>query len=81
MAGTMRRRGPDGSGVWASGRVARVSTSLKIIDLSDAGAQPMIDSQLGLSLVFNGCIYNHKQLRAELERATGTRFSPIRTPR
>jgi asparagine synthase (glutamine-hydrolysing) len=75
MAETLHRRGPDDSGVWASGRVAFGHRRLKIIDLSDAGAQPMIDSDLGLSLVFNGCIYNHKQLRAELERDGYSFFS------
>jgi len=68
MAATQHRRGPDGSGAWASGPVALAHRRLKIIDLSEAGAQPMVDSELGLSLVFNGCIYNHKQLRTELER-------------
>jgi asparagine synthase (glutamine-hydrolysing) len=75
MAETLRRRGPDDSGVWASGRVALGHRRLKIIDLSDAGAQPMIDSELGSSLVFNGCIYNHQELRAELERDGYSFFS------
>jgi asparagine synthase (glutamine-hydrolysing) len=46
---------------------------LSIIDLSAAGSQPMVDSPLGLSVVFNGCIYNYRQLRQELEGA-GYRF-------
>jgi asparagine synthase (glutamine-hydrolysing) len=46
---------------------------LKIIDLSEAGAQPMVDSDLGLAVCWNGCIYNYKQLRAELIDA-GYRF-------
>src|ERR1700730_12975519 len=75
MAETLRRRGPDDSGTWASGHVAFGHRRLKVIDLSDAGAQPMIDSALGLSLVFNGCIYNHQQLRAELERDGYSFFS------
>ena len=73
MADRLQQRGPDGAGVWASGGVALGHRRLKIIDLSDAGSQPMVDSDLGLSLVFNGCIYNHVELRAELERA-GHRF-------
>jgi asparagine synthase (glutamine-hydrolysing) len=73
MAERLQKRGPDGAGVWASGNVAFAHRRLKIIDLSEAGAQPMVDSQLGLSLVFNGCIYNYEELRAELERA-GHRF-------
>ena len=40
---------------------------LKIIDLSERGAQPIVDSELGLSAVFNGCIYNYRELRAELD--------------
>ena len=73
MAERLQKRGPDGSGVWASGNVAFAHRRLKIIDLSEAGAQPMVDSELGLSLVFNGCIYNYEDLRSELEGA-GHRF-------
>jgi asparagine synthase (glutamine-hydrolysing) len=46
---------------------------LSIIDLSENGAQPMSDPELGLDLVFNGCIYNYKELRTELS-AQGYRF-------
>ncbi|MGH8870049.1 MAG: N-acetylglutaminylglutamine amidotransferase [Actinomycetes bacterium] len=73
MADAMATRGPDGSGVWAQGTVALGHRRLKIIDLSSHGAQPMVDSDLGLSIVFNGCIYNYKQLRSTLEDA-GYRF-------
>ncbi|QHC59961.1 N-acetylglutaminylglutamine amidotransferase [Rathayibacter sp. VKM Ac-2760] len=73
MTGCLVHRGPDGDGLWSSGRVALGHRRLAIIDLSAAGAQPMIDSALGLAVVFNGCIYNHVQLRAELE-AKGHRF-------
>jgi asparagine synthase (glutamine-hydrolysing) len=73
MADTMQRRGPDGSGVWQQGRVALAHRRLAIIDLSDAAAQPMVEPHLGLAIVFNGCIYNHHQLRAELA-ALGHRF-------
>ena len=62
-------RGPDGSGIWARGPVALGHRRLSIIDLSVAGSQPMVDSPLGLSVVFNGCIYNYQQLRSELEGA------------
>lgn len=66
MAQTLARRGPDGSGVYAQGRVALAHRRLKIIDLSDHAAQPMVDPALGLTLVFNGCIYNYPELREEL---------------
>ena len=73
MTGAMASRGPDGDGVMAHGRVALGHRRLSIIDLSARGAQPMVDSELGLTLVFNGCIYNYKELRSELQ-ATGYRF-------
>ena len=73
MTGAMASRGPDGDGVMAHGRVALGHRRLSIIDLSARGAQPMVDTELGLTLVFNGCIYNYKELRSELQ-ATGYRF-------
>jgi asparagine synthase (glutamine-hydrolysing) len=73
MTKTMARRGPDGAGVYAQGRIALGHRRLKIIDLSERAAQPMVDSELGLALVFNGIIYNYPQLRAELQEA-GYRF-------
>lgn len=68
-------RGPDGNGVWSSGPVAFGHRRLSIIDLSCAGAQPMVDSALGLTVVFNGCIYNYQQLREQLQRAGHQFFS------
>jgi asparagine synthase (glutamine-hydrolysing) len=73
MAATMTDRGPDDSGLWASGRVAIGHRRLKIIDLSAASGQPITDSDAGLTGVFNGCIYNYRELRAELQ-AKGHRF-------
>src|ERR1700742_4048667 len=73
MAEVMAPRGPDGAGVWSQGRVALGHRRLKIIDLSEAGAQPMIDSELGLSVAWNGCIYNYQDLRRELS-GHGYRF-------
>ncbi len=70
---TMHPRGPDAGGLHAQGRHALGHRRLKIIDLSDAAQQPMVDAELGLTIVFNGCIYNHKKLRAELE-GKGYRF-------
>jgi asparagine synthase (glutamine-hydrolysing) len=73
MNDTMVPRGPDGAGVWALGPVAFGHRRLKIIDLSDKAAQPMADPELGLTVVFNGCIYNYLELREELV-AAGYRF-------
>jgi asparagine synthase (glutamine-hydrolysing) len=73
MAEAMAPRGPDAAGVWSQGRVALGHRRLKIIDLSEAGAQPMVDSELGLAVCWNGCIYNYKQLRRELSEH-GYRF-------
>jgi len=67
MAATMSDRGPDGRGSWTQDRVALAHRRLKVIDLTGAGDQPMVDAALGLTIVFNGCIYNHHDLRARLE--------------
>ena len=67
MAARLARRGPDGRGSWSSGSIALAHRRLRVIDLSERGAQPLIDAQLGIALVFNGCIYNYRELRAELE--------------
>src|ERR671910_2902191 len=64
--------GPDGEGAWCDGPLGLVHRRLAVIDLSPRGGQPMVDEALGLAVVFNGCIYNHRELRAELERAGHT---------
>ncbi|MFF9287038.1 N-acetylglutaminylglutamine amidotransferase [Streptomyces griseosporeus] len=66
-------RGPDGEGVWSQGAVALGHRRLKIIDLSERGAQPLTEAEQEITGVFNGCIYNYQELRAEL-RALGHRF-------
>ncbi len=73
MVAALERRGPDGGGAWAHGPLALGHRRLKVIDLSDAGAQPMVDDELRLAVVFNGCIYNYADLRSEL-RECGYRF-------
>jgi len=73
MSDVMAARGPDAAGSFTQGRVALGHRRLKIIDLSERAQQPMCDAELGLTLVFNGCIYNHRELRRELE-AKGYRF-------
>ena len=69
MSAKLAIRGPDGSGEWWSddGRTGLAHRRLAIIDLSDAGLQPMRDGSDSIVIVFNGEIYNHKALRAELE--------------
>ncbi|OLU34323.1 asparagine synthase (glutamine-hydrolyzing) [Pseudomonas sp. PA15(2017)] len=66
-------RGPDAHGFHSRGPVAFGHRRLKIMDLAEASGQPMIDNDLGLSMVFNGAIYNYPELRSELERL-GYRF-------
>ena len=73
MTASMARRGPDGAGLWSNGHAALGHRRLKIIDLSERAQQPMVDPSLGVSVAFNGCIYNYKALRGELE-AKGYKF-------
>ena len=73
MVECLAPRGPDGQGSWSSGRVAFGHRRLSVIDLTPHGAQPMVDNDLGLTAVFNGCIYDYQELRAELE-GHGYRF-------
>ncbi|HMA48906.1 MAG TPA: N-acetylglutaminylglutamine amidotransferase, partial [Magnetospirillaceae bacterium] len=66
MTGSMVARGPDAGGIFAQDNIALGHRRLSILDLTPTGQQPMIDPELGLAVVFNGCIYNFHQLRAEL---------------
>ena len=82
MAATMDDRGPDDAGLWSQGRVALGHRRLKIIDLSAAsGAADGRLRDAGLTGVFNGCIYNYRELRAELAGARATASSRTATPR
>jgi asparagine synthase (glutamine-hydrolysing) len=67
---TLAHRGPDDAGEWWSdcGRVGLAHRRLSILDLSPLGHQPMHLAEAGLSIVFNGEIYNFADLRSELER-------------
>ncbi|WP_354700883.1 Asparagine synthetase [glutamine-hydrolyzing] 1 [Paraconexibacter sp. AEG42_29] len=76
MSARLAPRGPDGDGVWTRANVGLAHRRLKVIDLSERGAQPMTDDALGLTIVFNGCIYNHHELREEL-RSLGHAFDSV----
>src|ERR1700728_2489477 len=73
MAETLRPRGPDAGGAFSQDRAAFGHRRLRIIDLGSASQQPMLDPELGLAIVFNGCIYNYKDLRRQLSEK-GYRF-------
>jgi asparagine synthase (glutamine-hydrolysing) len=73
MTQALRRRGPDSGGLYAEDRIGLGHRRLSILGLSAASHQPMVDAELGLGIVFNGCIYNFRELRAELQ-AQGFRF-------
>ncbi len=73
MCDAMVARGPDDAGAYAHGPLALGHRRLSVIDLSPAGHQPMVDPELGLTIAFNGCIYNYRELRDELA-SVGFRF-------
>ena len=73
MLGIIRHRGPDEFGLYVDQRAGIGCARLSIVDLS-TGQQPIPNEDESLWIVFNGEIYNHPELRAELERA-GHRFS------
>ncbi|HEY8835192.1 MAG TPA: asparagine synthase (glutamine-hydrolyzing), partial [Chthoniobacterales bacterium] len=77
MVTTLRHRGPDDEGIWLDPEtgIALGHRRLSIIDLSAAGHQPMVSQSGRYVLTFNGEIYNHAALRAELEneRSSGWR--------
>ena len=73
MNAAQHHRGPDDRGVHVEGAVGLAHTRLSIIDLSAAGHQPFLDESGRVALVYNGEIYNHAALRAELE-TRGHRF-------
>lgn len=75
MTDRQHQRGPDSYGIFASPDRMFGHRRLKIMDLSDAAAQPMVDPALGLGIVFNGAIYNHPELRRELEALGYTFYS------
>ena len=68
LCGTMRQRGPDAHGIYLDGALGLAHTRLSVIDL-DGGAQPMHGGDGRYTLVFNGEIFNFRELRHELEQA------------
>jgi asparagine synthase (glutamine-hydrolysing) len=69
MADRIIHRGPDDSGVYSDDCVALASRRLSILDLSPNGHMPMVDEASGFVLVYNGEIYNYRELKEELRRA------------
>lgn len=74
MVDSIRHRGPDSTGIFTSPDVILGHARLAILDLSEAAVQPMTAGSGRLTIVFNGEIYNHKELRLELE-GLGWRFA------
>lgn len=70
MRDTMVHRGPDGAGLWISpdGKIGLGHRRLSIIDLSETASQPMSNEDGNLQIIFNGEIYNHAEIREELEK-------------
>jgi asparagine synthase (glutamine-hydrolysing) len=69
MNDVQAHRGPDGEGIWIDGSTGLGHRRLSIIDLSDAAAQPMEAEDSKSVIVFNGEIYNYRELAAELAAA------------
>ncbi|NLS93004.1 MAG: asparagine synthase (glutamine-hydrolyzing) [Planctomycetaceae bacterium] len=71
MSETLAHRGPDDSGVWvdAAAGIALGHRRLSILDLSELGSQPMHSADERFVLVFNGEVYNHADLRRDLEKS------------
>jgi asparagine synthase (glutamine-hydrolysing) len=67
MTSRLIHRGPDAGSVWVDASVALGHRRLSILDLTSAGAQPMLSDTEKFVLAFNGEIYNHLEMRAELE--------------
>jgi asparagine synthase (glutamine-hydrolysing) len=75
MSEALRHRGPDGCGLWQSSdqEVVFGHRRLAILDLSEAGAQPMVEAESGCAITFNGEIYNFQEIRDDL-RSLGESF-------
>ncbi len=67
MAKAISHRGPDDEGFYCDENIGLAHQRLSILDTSRKGAQPMVSKDQRWVVVFNGCIYNHKELREELK--------------
>jgi asparagine synthase (glutamine-hydrolysing) len=79
MAAPLRHRGPDDAGAWTDplAGVGLAHRRLSILDVTPTGHQPMMSARGRFVLTYNGEIYNHAELRAELR--AGTRFEDVPT--
>ena len=75
MNARLARRGPDDEGLFLRENVGFGHRRLAVIDLSHKSHQPMVDEELGLTLVFNGAIYNYRELRQQLQSKGYSFFS------
>src|SRR6478609_4726862 len=67
MVSSITHRGPDDAGLFVEGGVGIGMTRLSIVDLSPTGHQPLFNEDGSIAVVFNGEIYNHRDLRSRLE--------------
>src|SRR5688500_14394859 len=67
MTDALSPRGPDGAGIARRSSIGLGRRRLKIVDRSEKAQQPMVDAVLGVTVAFNGCIYNYPELREELQ--------------
>lgn len=79
MTDAIAHRGPDGRGIFIDGNIALGHRRLSILDTSERGAQPMTSKNNNWTIVFNGCIYNFKELRRELSNKGHTFISTTDT--
>src|SRR5690554_907473 len=68
MGESIRHRGPDAGAIWTDDEVGLVHRRLSILDLSDAGNQPMVSASGRYVIAFNGEIYNYRELKAPLQK-------------
>src|SRR5439155_25367658 len=73
MADSVRHRGPDDGGTWLAGNVGLGHKRLSIIDLSPSGRNPMCNEDSTVWIVFNGEVYNFRELRPQWEER-GNKF-------